>query len=265
MLERSGGPRHVSLRSLQSGHRLEVRVMSASTVCGSRAKKLGSFAPLVVLHLLVALLFVGCRAAPDRQGGARSALAAPTGSPVGLSSPQESETTPAKKPASAEGRDDDGRTGDAQKTPSREELERRFSELMSNAVLDGQWRLVSDDGKLGDEHVEKYTLGAVRKVEGDAWRIEARIQYGSKDVGVIPVPVEVRWAGDTPVICVTKLWIPGLGSYTARVTVYDGFYAGIWSAPDHGGLMSGVVRPAPGSGEGESAKPVEPKEGEGGR
>jgi len=129
----------------------------------------------------------------------------------------------------------------------RAELEKKFQESMNQATLVGKWRLVTGD-QLGEERGEKYTLGAVRKVDGDAWVIEARIEYGDKNVA-IPVPVKVYWAGDTPVISVTDLWLPGLGKYTARVLVYNDYYAGSWFAPDHGGLMNGkIVRAKEGAG-----------------
>jgi hypothetical protein len=53
----------------------------------------------------------------------------------------------------------------------------------------------------------------------------------------------VKWAGDTPVISVTDVGVPGLGTYTARVVVYGDQYAGIWSTSDgsHGGQMWGKL------------------------
>jgi hypothetical protein len=51
----------------------------------------------------------------------------------------------------------------------------------------------------------------------------------------------VKWAGDTPVITLTDMTIPGLGTYTARVMVYRDHYAGYWSAGDHGGQMWGRI------------------------
>jgi hypothetical protein len=51
----------------------------------------------------------------------------------------------------------------------------------------------------------------------------------------------VKWAGDTPVISVTNVAFPGLGTYSARVVVYDGQYAGTWGGKDHGGQMFGKI------------------------
>ena len=62
---------------------------------------------------------------------------------------------------------------------------------------------------------------------------------------MIPLPpLEVKWAGDTPVITLTDLAIPGLGTFTARVLFYRGEYCGTWSAVDHGGTLFGKIQPA---------------------
>jgi len=53
--------------------------------------------------------------------------------------------------------------------------------------------------------------------------------------------VHVKWAGDTPVIVLDKVGIPGAASYSARVLIYEKTYAGTWSGGDHGGLLNGVI------------------------
>ena len=123
-------------------------------------------------------------------------------------------------------------------------LEKNFQKALTNVVLSGKWRLV-EDGKLGGERDEKYTISSARKVGPDRWIIESRIEYGEKDV-TLPVPVNVYWAGDTPVISVTQMIIPFLGTYTARVMVYGGLYTGTWSGPGHGGFLSGLLTPGDG-------------------
>lgn len=126
--------------------------------------------------------------------------------------------------------------------PDRAQLEEAFAKTMNGAVFQGRWCLV-EDGELGPERDEKYTVQRVQKIGGDQWLVFARIQYGRRDL-VIPVPVHVKWAGDTPVISVTDLGMPGLGTYTARVVVHGDMYGGTWSAPDHGGLLHGqILRP----------------------
>ena len=123
--------------------------------------------------------------------------------------------------------------------PTQEELEQKFSEKLSGATLVGQFT-VSDinDGKPLAQ--DKYQLGKVHKLPNGLWSLEARIQYGEHDVK-LPLALPVKWAGDTPVISVTKVAFPGLGTYSARVLFYDDSYAGTWSGSTHGGEMWGKI------------------------
>ena len=120
------------------------------------------------------------------------------------------------------------------------ELEKQFKETLTQCVFDGRWCLVKD-GKLSEEKNEKYSISGATKTGGDVWLIYARIQYGGKDV-TVPVPVQVKWAGDTPVITLDNVTLPGLGTYSARVLVFKDTYAGTWSAGDHGGMLHGVIQ-----------------------
>jgi hypothetical protein len=87
---------------------------------------------------------------------------------------------------------------------------------------------------------ERYELKSVRHVDGNQWLFSARIKYGDHDV-TLPLTLPVKWAGDTPVITVDKMPIPGLGTFTARVMIYADHYAGFWSGGDHGGHLFGVI------------------------
>ncbi|MEW6306539.1 MAG: hypothetical protein AB1705_23990 [Verrucomicrobiota bacterium] len=127
----------------------------------------------------------------------------------------------------------------AAKQPTQEELEAKFKKTMTKATFVGRWCMVKD-GKPGPEREEKYVIYDANKVSGDSWIIRARLQYGNKDL-TVPIPVTVKWAGDTPVISLTDLAIPGAGTYTARVLVYGNQYAGTWSGGDHGGLLNGAI------------------------
>jgi hypothetical protein len=123
--------------------------------------------------------------------------------------------------------------------PSQEELEKRFAETMSGATLVGRFTVDGlNDGKPLAE--DRYTLGTVKKLKNGFWSFEARIQYGEHDVK-LPLALPVKWAGDTPVISVTNVAFPGLGTYSARVVVYGDAYAGTWSGSDHGGQMFGKI------------------------
>ena len=122
---------------------------------------------------------------------------------------------------------------------SPEELEAKFKDTLTKATLSGRWCGIKD-GKLTPEKDDKYTILSVSKLGGEAWIIQARIQYGTKDI-VAPIPVQVKWAGDTPVITLDNIGIPGSASYSARVLVYDKTYAGTWSGGDHAGLLNGII------------------------
>jgi len=87
---------------------------------------------------------------------------------------------------------------------------------------------------------ERYEFKSVKHVGQDQWLFTARITYSDHDV-TLPLTLPVRWAGDTPVITVDSMGIPGLGTYTARVMIYADHYAGFWSGGDHGGHLFGVI------------------------
>jgi hypothetical protein len=120
-----------------------------------------------------------------------------------------------------------------------EELEAKFKATLTKATFSGRWCGIKD-GKLTPEKEDKYTIVGVTKLGGETWIINARIQYGEKDF-VAPIPVQVKWAGDTPVITLDNVGIPGGNSYSARVLIYNKTYAGTWSGGDHAGLLNGVI------------------------
>ncbi len=123
--------------------------------------------------------------------------------------------------------------------PNTEELEAQFKAALTKATLSGRWCGIKD-GKLTPEKEDKYTIVGVTKLAGEMWIINARIQYGEKDF-VAPIPVLVKWAGDTPVITLDNVGLPGGNSYSARVLIYNKTYAGTWSGGDHAGLLNGVI------------------------
>lgn len=129
------------------------------------------------------------------------------------------------------------------RTPA--ELEKEFHDLLNGAVLTGSFRMIGkgmgrEEPALSEPIVERYVIEEVSKVLEDSWMIKARIQYGDKDV-TVPVIVRVVWAGDTPVITLDQASIPLIGSYSARVMVYRGFYSGAWFGAGYGGVMSGQI------------------------
>jgi hypothetical protein len=120
-------------------------------------------------------------------------------------------------------------------------LEQQFIKTMTNAVLVGRF---TTEGNNRAPAEERYTIVSVKKIAGDLWLISARIQFGNKDA-TIPLPIPVRWAGDTPVLCVTDMGVPGIGTYSARVLIYDDHYAGTWSgSATHRGSLFGKIEHA---------------------
>jgi hypothetical protein len=115
--------------------------------------------------------------------------------------------------------------------------ESQFEQMMNGAVLVGHSTL---DGKEGLSGEERYSIDHVSKVGGDLWMFQARMKLEGHEIPV-PIPVTVKWAGDTPVIEVTDMAIPGMGSYTARVVLYRDRYAGTWSGKGHGGQLFGAI------------------------
>ena len=135
-------------------------------------------------------------------------------------------------------------------TPEEQEaLEKAFEDSMRGAVLVGNFTIFDNQGESdaaeGDApgvrlRAERYEIEKAVKQVGDIWTFHARIQFGDTDV-TVPVPVKLSWAGDTPMVSVTDLGVPGIGTYTARVAFYRDAYAGMWWGKTHGGNMFGKI------------------------
>jgi hypothetical protein len=122
-------------------------------------------------------------------------------------------------------------------TVSERERDQEFQQMMSGVVLVGYSTRFNRDGLSGEE---RYTIDKVSNVAGDTWLFQTRLKYGSREIPV-PIPLTIRWAGDTPVITLTDLAIPGVGTYTARVLLHRGQYAGTWSGKNDGGQLFGKI------------------------
>lgn len=116
-------------------------------------------------------------------------------------------------------------------------LEALFARQMSGCTMTGRFTV---DGDAAPAQPDRYTLGEVRKVRDEKWRVEAKIEYGDKSA-TVPLTVDVLWAGETPMIQVSNLTVPTLGTYSARVLVDGERYAGTWSGKRHGGQMFGRI------------------------
>lgn len=124
-------------------------------------------------------------------------------------------------------------------------LNQGFSRLLTGATLSGSFtvdreRAEGEPAKPPRE--EEYTISSATHLGGELWLITSRIRYGDVDA-TVPVPVAVKWAGNTPVITLDNVTLPGMGTFSSRVLFHGNRYAGTWQHDDVGGLMFGRVVP----------------------
>jgi len=131
-------------------------------------------------------------------------------------------------------------------------LFKEFESTLTRVTLTGKFTIT---GKAIPPREESYTIHSVRKMEqGDYWLFTARIKYGKRDV-TLPMPIPVKWAGDTPVISLDNLTLPGLGTFSAHVVIDGDKYAGTWAHGKVGGHMFGSIAPAKPKPETAAPKP----------
>ena len=131
-------------------------------------------------------------------------------------------------------------------SPELKEQYAKFEKLLNGTNLVGNFTIVGrpQNGPLPEEY---YGIESVRKLpEGDKWLIRARIKYGKTDV-TVPLPLDVRFVDDTPMITLTKANIPLMGEFSARVLFYNNKYAGTWTHHGKGGghLFGTIEREKP--------------------
>ena|SRR5215510_2967052 len=129
--------------------------------------------------------------------------------------------------------------GCSKRPPSTNEAQRNqnFEQMMTGVTLVGHSTRFDQEGVSGEE---RYAIDKVSKLAGETWMFQTRLKYGSHEIPV-PIPLQIQWAGDTPVITMTDLAIPGVGTYTARVLLYRNQYAGTWSGGSVGGQVFGKI------------------------
>lgn len=135
--------------------------------------------------------------------------------------------------------DQDAKSDDP-KSETEAERNQRLAKYLSGTRWTGRFTFGGQGDKEPAE--EKYEIIEAKKGEtGDDWNLTARIQYGGKDV-TLPLPtLQIKWAGETPVITVDKMVIPGMGTFDARVLIRKGQYAGTWAHGEVGGHMFGTI------------------------
>jgi hypothetical protein len=133
---------------------------------------------------------------------------------------------------------DDKQPADTKKAAAEKAKFAKFQQEMTGVKMIGQFTVIGNDQ--GAPAKEEYTIRSITKLQGDYWLLNARIKYGGKDL-TLPVPLKIQWAGDTPVITLTKAKIPGLGTFSCRVVIYNSKYAGTWSHGEVGGHLFGTL------------------------
>lgn len=117
-----------------------------------------------------------------------------------------------------------------------EQLDAQLTAMLSGAALVGQSTTWKKAGLSGEE---RYSIDGMTKLAGKTWLLRTRMKLGEREVP-LPVPVTIEWAGDTPMIQVTDVPMPG-GPYSARVLLYKDQYAGTWLGPGRGGQLFGRI------------------------
>ena len=134
----------------------------------------------------------------------------------------------------------DSRTIDSEeKDAELKTLHDKFQQNLSNTKFVGQFTITGMENEKPRE--EEYTITKVKKLpKADMWEITARIKYGDHDV-TVPMAMLVKWAGKTPVITVDQMFVPGLGTFDARVLLRKDKYAGTWAHGKVGGHLFGRI------------------------
>lgn len=123
-----------------------------------------------------------------------------------------------------------------------DDRESKLAQYLSGSIFAGQFTV---DGKPSlSPKAEEYTIAKCEKLDApDLYRLTARIKYGQVD-SEVPMDIKILWSGNTPVITLDSLWIPGMGTFSARVLIHSNRYAGTWQHDAVGGHMFGMIRKA---------------------
>lgn len=133
-------------------------------------------------------------------------------------------------------------TRDTAAEPKADEKFERFSKLLTGSKLVGHFTVLGKEDAAPEK--EEYHIESVTKTKkGDYWLFKVRVKYGTMDV-TLPMVLQVKWADDTPVITLTDTTIPLLGTFSARVVIYNNKYAGTWTHDKVGGHLYGTVQKA---------------------
>lgn len=126
---------------------------------------------------------------------------------------------------------------------SQAELIKKLEQDLTGVKLTGRYTVSGKENAVPKE--ESYTIQSAMKLdEPDLWLIKAQMSYGGTAT-TYPIPLEIKWAGDTPIITMTNMEIPKLGTFSTRIILYEGRYAGTWQHGSVGGHLYGIITKLP--------------------
>jgi hypothetical protein len=180
---------------------------------------------------VLSLFFVSSLAAP---GFSQNQSSAQPDTPVA----EDSSTAKSGADGAARAASNSSTTADANAT-EKNALQKKLAKYLTNTRWTGQFTMTGQDGP---PKAEQYEITKAEKAdEGDYWNLVVRIKYGDHDMTLPLPPIEVKWAGETPVITVDQVTVPGLGTFDARVLIRGGQYAGVWKHDAVGGHLFGKI------------------------
>ncbi|MCG8650038.1 MAG: hypothetical protein MI861_09400 [Pirellulales bacterium] len=125
---------------------------------------------------------------------------------------------------------------------AQQDREEKLAAYLSGAKFVGKFTI--DGQEDAAPKTEEYTISKCEKLpKENMYRFTARIKYGDVD-NEVPLDLQVLWSGNTPVITLDSFWIPGMGTFGARVLIHSDRYAGTWQHDEVGGHMFGKIIPA---------------------
>ena len=142
-------------------------------------------------------------------------------------------------PSSSSKKNEPVQDSDSPKAETEQERDDRLARYLTNTRWTGRFTITGKEDALKEEYYE--ITQATRAEEPDSWNLMVRIKYGDKDTTLALPTVKIKWAGETPVITVDKMTIPGMGTFDARVLIRKGQYAGTWSHDAIGGHLFGKI------------------------
>lgn len=118
----------------------------------------------------------------------------------------------------------------------------RLARYLTGATFEGGFTV--DGHEDAAPKAESYTITSCEPLaEKNRYRLKVKIRYGDVD-GEFPMDLDILWAGMTPVITLDAMAIPGLGTFSSRVLIHNGRYAGTWQHGTSGGHLFGKITPA---------------------